>query len=602
MKKSAFILIIFVLSLNAQSPFTTPGLILADTTESQSVVWGDYNNDGWCDLFISRGNEGTGAPETNLLFMNQSGILVSQTVSGVTTESELSAGASWGDYDNDGFLDLYVTVAAPLSGKNNNLYLNNGAGGFVDKTGSADVGAITNDAEDSGYSGWGDFDNDGFLDMFVDNGLVIWIPPNTLIPRKQVNSFYSNDAGFFTKEVKEDIGLIVSSDPAYTTFRSGFAWCDYNNDGYLDLFNGSGYGSGNKMWKNSQADSFVQVFDFSEDWTSTRGVSWGDFDNDGDFDLFTSNIIDGDRGANFFYENFSTPTLDSLLLWGSEHGPIVTDVYYSNGSSWGDYDNDGDLDLFVASSGSPDSNSVSRYYQNSGYPDYEFTVEAAEMDSLDAYNGTMRGFGRGTANADVDHDGDLDLVVGRSGNPMLYTNQNSSGNWIQVSLTGNGNTNLSAIGARIRLVAQISGQGGNTVQMREISSQTGAGSQNSLTAHFGLGDAVQVDSLILIWPATGNEEVFTDLAVNQFYSFIETEVNSLSENQHAPKVFELYANYPNPFNPSTYLHYQIGSKSRVNLTIFNTLGQKIETLVNQEQAAGTYSVLFKAKGLANVVY
>lgn len=602
MKNTTLFILFFALHLSAQSPFSTPGIILADTVETQSVVWGDYNNDGWDDLFLSRGDEATGASATNLLLLNQSGVLAPQTVSGVTTLNDLSGGATWGDYNNDGHLDLYVAVAAPLSGKNNNLFLNDGVGGFVDKTGATDVGDIANDPEDSGFTGWGDYDNNGYLDMFVDNGLVMFIPPDLMIPRKQVNSFYKNVDGFFTKQVPEEIGKLVSSDPTYTTFRSGFAWFDYNNDGYLDIFNGSGYGSGNKMWKNSQADSFVQVFDFSEDFTSTRGASWADFDNDGDFDLFTSNIIDGDRGANFMYENFSTPELDSLLLWGSEYGPIVTDVYYSNGSTWGDFDNDGDLDLFVASYGNPDSNEISRYYQNSGFPDYEFTVQRSETDTLDAYNGTKRGFGRAAAAADVDQDGDLDLAVSRTGNPLLYINQNIGNNWTQVKLTGNGNTNTTAIGARIKLIAQITGQGGRTVQLREISGQTGAGGQNSLTAHFGLGDATQIDSLVLIWPTTGNQEIFTNLAVNQFYSFIETEVSGLSSDSKQPAVFKLFNNYPNPFNPSTTISYHLSNPDFVRLQVYDVLGESVQILVDKNQTAGTYSVSFDAQGLANGVY
>jgi len=214
----------------------------------------------------------------------------------------------------------------------------------------------------------------------------------------------------------------------------------------------------------------------------------------------------------------------------------------------------------------------------------------------------MAGFGRGAANADLDHDGDLDLVIARSGNPMLYMNQNISGNWVQISLTGNGNTNISAIGARVRLVAQISEQGGNTVQLREISSQTGAASQNSLTAHFGLGDASQIDSLILIWPTTGNEEVFTNLAVNQFYSFIESEVSTLEEDNQTLTQFRLYENYPNPFNPTTFIRYEIGSTQNVELVVFNTLGQKVSTLVKQQQKAGSYSARFDGQGFANGVY
>ena len=603
MKQVIFFLLFWTVSLMAQNPFTLPPIVLyQDTTECQAVLWGDYDGDGWSDLYITRGVQGTGATATNLFFVNNNGVLSYQSMGALTSRDEFSASGSWGDYNNDGYLDLYVAVVAPMSGLNNNLFMNDGMGGFVDKTGSPDVGDIANDAEDSGFVGWGDYNNDGYLDMFVDNGRVVFFG-GANYPYKEVNSFYENSSGVFSKKTDAEIGDIVSTDEAYQTYRSGFAWCDYNNDGYLDIYNGSGYGSGDRLWKNNQSAMFLNTLDFSGYWTSTRSVSWGDFDNDGDFDLYLGCVVDGDRGANFLFENFSTPTIDNFISWGSEHGEIVTDIHYTNSTTWGDFDNDGDLDLFASNWGNPDSNDVSRYYMNSGYPDYEFSVQHSLLDSLNPNNGTIIGFGRGAACADVDHDGDLDLAVARTGNPLLYLNQNTENNWVQINLKGNGTTNTSAIGARLRLVANISGQGGQTVQYREISGQTGAAGQNSLTAHFGLGDATRVDTLEITWPVTGNKETFVDLQVNQFYSFVETEVSGLKESSVTKlKSFKLFANYPNPFNPTTTISYQLPSSGKVKLSVYNNLGQEIRTLVNRQQSAGVYQQIFNGANLASGVY
>lgn len=600
--KKLFLLLFTVSFLSAQNPFTSPPIVLyPDSTECQAVLWGDYNDDGWDDLYITRGVQGTGATATNLFFTNNNGTLVFQSMNGLTTRNEFSGGACWGDYNNDGHLDIFAAVVAPYSGLNNNLFMNDGLGSFVDKTGSPDVGDIANDAEDTGFVGWADYNNDGYLDAFVDNGRVVFLG-GVNYPYKEINSFYESSSGVYTKKTSTEVGDIVSSDEAFQTYRSGFAWCDYNNDGYMDIYNGSGYGSGDRLWKNNQNGMFLNTLDFSGYWTSTRSVSWGDFDNDGDFDLFLGCVVDGDRGANFLFENFSTPTVDSLTPWGSEHGEIVTDIHYTNSTTWGDFDNDGDLDLFASNWGNPDSNDICRYYMNSGFPDYEFSVESSLLDSLNPNNGTIIGFGRGTACADLDHDGDLDLAVARTGNPLLYLNQSAGNNWVQVRLQGNGTTNIAAIGARVRLVATISEQGGRTIQYREIG-QSGSGGQNSLTAHFGLGDATQVDTLEITWPVSGNKETFTNLAVNQFYSFVETEISALDEPFSTDlKSFELFANYPNPFNPWTTISYQLPVACKVNLSIYDVQGRKIRTLVNRAQNAGLYHKTFEATGLASGVY
>ena len=523
------ILLIITVLLSSSSvfaqtdPFSSPIILDADTLENQAVAFGDYNDDGWVDLYITRGNSDDGTSYTNLFFTNQSGTFVKETSGDPATVDSTSGGATWGDYNNDGYLDLYVANAqngaSPPFGtatpKQNHLFMG-GPGGLTLAT---DAGAIIDSVEDSRHVGWGDYNNDGFIDMFVDNGRV-----GGFGPLKGRNSFYRNNGnGTFTQI---DVGNLVSDDNAYKTFGSGFGWADYNNDGYPDIFNGGGGGPNNRLWKNNgDGSGFTEVlsaiFQDSNYPTSTLGVSWGDFDNDGDMDIFLANMIDGDNvGYNYLYENLTTAQKDSFhIIRGNTD--IDTTFDYSMGTVWEDFDNDGDLDLFVANNGNAWFD-ISRFYINSGYPNYNLTPISSVVETLDPGDGTQRGYARGAAAADIDNDGDVDLVVARHGKPLLYMNNGNSNNYVFIKLTGNGNTNYSAIGAKVYVVANIPEQGGVVKQFREVSAVTGGGGQNDMRQHFGLGSATDIDSIIIKWPASGVTDIYTNIAVNQYLSYTET--------------------------------------------------------------------------------
>ena len=508
----------------AQSdPFNSPIILDADTLENQAVAFGDYNNDGWVDLYITRSNSQDGSHYTNLFFTNNSGTFVKETSGDAATIDSTSGGATWGDYNNDGYLDLYIANAqdgaSPPFGnatpKQNHLLM----GGPSGLTLVTDAGDIIDIVEDSRHVGWGDYDNDGYIDMFVDNGKV-----GAFGPGKGKNSFYRNNGdGTFTQT---DVGNLVLDDADYNTYGSGFGWADYNGDGYPDIFNGSGYGTLNRMWKNNgDGTGFTEVltstFQDANYNTSTMGVSWGDFDNDGDLDLFLSNIIDGNtRGLNFLYENRSTTSLDSFKIV-TGNTDLDTTWDYSQGTVWEDFDNDGDLDLFVGNDRN-DWDDISRLYINSGYPNYNLTPVTSVVETLDPGDGSRTGYARGAAAADIDNDGDVDLVVGRAGKPLLYKNKGNSNNYVFIKLKGNGNTNYSAIGAKVYVVANIPEQGGVVKQMREVAALTGGGGQNDMRQHFGLGTATVIDSIIIKWPASGVTDIYTNVAVNQYLEYTET--------------------------------------------------------------------------------
>ncbi len=610
------ILILFVLGIAAMQafaqssdPFQNPVVLISDTSECLGVAVGDFNNDGWDDIFIARGDSREGNPFTNLLFKNNSGTLAQVTGVGPVTENLISVGCSWGDYNNDGYIDLYIAEAKeggmpydPIPP--NNLYLNDGPDEFT-FTKVTDAGPIVTDEIDSRVVAWGDRNNDGLLDMFIDNGLVVFSSNG-----KAQNSFYTNiDGSTFHRDSVSDVGLIVSDSTQYKTFGSGFGWCDYNNDGWMDIFNCSGGGATNRLWKNNNGNGFVETLSKTfQDTTggirfSSVGCSWGDFNNDWKMDLFVTNAIDSPAGNNFLYVNYSTATKDSFLFLGANAGDVFNDYYYSQGSVWIDVDNDGDLDLFTSSLGRSDTDS-SRLYINSGYPDYQLTAIPSVTEALDPGDGTGRGNGRAVAALDVNHDGAMDLVVTRVGEPLLYMNKGTTNGYLNVKLVGLTNyTNKLAIGAKVKIIAHIPEQGsGWTRQMREISGITGGLAQSSQVAHFGVGTADVIDTLLVEWPVSGNVDVYTNIAPNQTIEIIETKPSAIGQKGAVLKKYELGQNYPNPFNPTTYIPFTLPKTERVTIVLFNISGQKITTIYNGVRPAGKHIVRFHPTNLASGVY
>jgi hypothetical protein len=280
--------------------------------------WGDYDNDGYPDLFLVTND----ISQPNELYHNNGNGSFSKVTSGpIATDHGPSVASSWADYDNDGDLDLYVSNNI---GYANFLYRNNGAGGFT---------RIQNDpiVTDLGYShgvSWADYDNDGFVDMFV---ATYW--------ETNFNQLYHNNGdGTFSKAASNPISNEASKSV------SG-VWGDYNNDGLIDLFVANGGGKNNSLYKNKGNGEFQKITsgNIVNDGGNSVGASWGDFNNDGYLDLFVANAGTED---NFLYKNNGNGTFTKIT-----NSPVVTEHGHSHGSAWADYDNDGDLDLFVANDG-----------------------------------------------------------------------------------------------------------------------------------------------------------------------------------------------------------------------------------------------------------
>ncbi|MDH4071075.1 MAG: VCBS repeat-containing protein, partial [Ignavibacteria bacterium] len=318
-----------------------PGI---DRGASRSVNWIDVNNDGNPDLFVSNGLEGG---QHNVLYINEgpdSGFSFRKvTGDPIVQDGKPSDGSSWGDLDNDGDMDAFVVN---WYGDDNLLYRNNGDGTFVQALGEVPV-------MDGGYSetcSWGDYDSDGDLDLYVTNSGVI------SIPSRQNFLYQNNGNGLFTRITT---GEIVTD----ASYSRGATWIDYDNDSDLDLFVTNERNQANQLYRNLLVEngsvSFEKILqgDLVTDAASSWSASWNDYDNDGDEDVFIANGWPSAQN-DFMYQNNGDGTFTRILT-----GPVVTDGAFSACGAWGDYDNDGDSDLFVttAYSGTPTAN---RLYEN----------------------------------------------------------------------------------------------------------------------------------------------------------------------------------------------------------------------------------------------
>ena len=439
-----------------------------DQINSWSASWADYNNDGYDDLFVTTYDEN----QANYLYKNNGdGSFTRITTGDIATDKASSLAASWADYNNDGYIDLFV---ANNIGSYNFLYKNNGDGTFSKITNSPVVteGIYCHSAS------WADYDNDGYVDLFVAE----------YFPTKTNHLFHNKGDGTFTT---------VEGNPVVTDagHSIGAAWGDYNNDGLIDLFVPNTNGDKNYLYKNIGNGQFVKV---DENVLSTPsksvGCSWADYNNDGYLDLFITNAGEED---NFLYKNNGDGTFTKITT-----GDIVNDGGNSHGSCWIDIENDGDLDLYVTN----DQDGDNFMYKNNG----DGTFTKLENDLT-----TVGGNSFGVAKADYDNDGDYDLFVANHENTENFFFKNTKGqcsNFLCMKLVGT-NSNYSAIGARVKAKATINGT--PVWQMHQITSQSGGGSssENSLKVIFGMDDATTVDSLVIDWPS-GYRQVYTNVDIS----------------------------------------------------------------------------------------
>lgn len=534
-----------------------PG-ITDDPTASRSANFIDVNNDGWDDIFITNGPF---SGQNNMLFINnQDNSFTTVTGEAIVQDSDRSDGASFADADNDGDVDAFVvTFGANGQGKKNYFYRNNGDGSFTYEPNIAMGIPLTY----SEMANWIDINNDQNLDLYFTNSVG-----------NLKNMFFENQ-GDMTFEGVTNLVITDEVKPS----RS-IDWIDYDQDGDGDLFVTNEGNNRNALYRNDGPNNFTQIFDLIivNQIRSSAGSSWGDIDNDGDFDLFVANYGSNGQANQLFINNNGSFTEDTSSI-------IDNPITNSFGSSFGDLDNDGDLDLIVCNSFLAGQNTNFIYINDgSGTFSLDTTSELA----------MHQGWTFGCAMGDYDNNGWLDVLLANTINESetnsLYRNTGSGNNWVKINLEGV-DSNTSAVGAKVSITSTINGE--QVTQVRYVSAASGYCSQNSYTVHFGLGDSNIIDEVLIEWPSDLTESL-TDVAINTIHNYMEgtLSVDEVTENQ--------LSIYPNPVEDTLYLDGIDALEAIPNLRVEmysmdgkllqdETLSQGIQTTVDvSELASGTY--------------
>ncbi len=483
------------------------------------VCVADFDGDGWQDIYFVNGRDlyDRGISVSNALYRNNhDGTFTDVTEKAGVPGTGYGMGCVWGDFDNDGYPDLFVTQY----GKNV-LYHNNGNGTFTDVTDKAGVGGLESGAFHSGAT-FLDYDRDGWLDLYVGSYVNLGDKRycklgdilSSCAPSEYRGSpdalYHNNHDGTFTN-VAQAAGIYQPLGKNLSVQAS-----DYDNDGWPDLFVAND-GLNAYLYHNEGKGKFKEVGLSTGMAVTSRGtvmaamcISLGDYDNDGHLDLY---ISDFQRSSDHLWHNDGKGFFDEV----SDEAGITqpTRDVLSFGGGFLDYDNDGWLDLFIANGHVyPEVEQATpgtHYKQINSLFHNESNGKFAEVTKSSGPGFETPHAGRGAAFADFDNDGFIDVLVANNGDPplLLHNSGGNGNNFINFKLVGK-QSNRDAMGARIRVVS------GSVSQIREIAGGGSYLSQSDLRANFGLGKAKRADSLEITWPS-GQKQTFKDVDANKFY-------------------------------------------------------------------------------------
>ena len=501
-------------------------------TTGSGVAFFDYDNDGWLDIFLVNGSSfdlspTTPKPQNKLFRNNRDSTFTDVTASAGLTRSGWGQGVCAGDYDNDGFDDLFVTYWGE-----DVLYHNNGDGTFTE------VGRKANVAGDPSRWSTGcafvDYDRDGKLDLFVTHyvnfslqnalvpgtnpycmfrGLAVNCGPRGLIG--ETSTLYHNNGDGTFSDVSERSGIRKRA----TFYGLGVLVGDFDNDGWPDIYVASDTTQANFFMNNRDGtfreEALLRGVGFSENGMAQAGmgVAAGDYDNDGWLDILKTNF--SDEGVDLFH-NDGEGTFTNM---SGAAGLARKSHYVSWGCGFFDPDNDGLADiLYVSGHVYPElerihSDTTYReprvLYRNLGNGVFE------EVSQLAGSSITTPSTGRGLAFGDFNNDGCVDAVINNQNAPpslLRFTRRNGN-HWITIKLVGV-KSNRSAIGARIKCVTAAFSQ------IDEVRSGGSYISQNDLRIHFGLGEKTSVDLIEIQWPS-GAVDRLRNISSDQFVKIVE---------------------------------------------------------------------------------
>ncbi|AXC13897.1 ASPIC/UnbV domain protein [Acidisarcina polymorpha] len=499
-----------------------PGAPMILAEMAPGVCVGDFDGDGWPDFYIVNGGDlgVRGSRDSNALYHNNGdGTFTDLTTKAGVPGTSYGLGCVWGDYDNDGHPDLYVSQYGE-----DILYHNNGNGTFTDVTVKAGVGATELGTSFHSGATFFDYDRDGLLDLYVGGyvtfgtdspqSCIIYGITTSCAPSAyngSANALYHNNGdGTFTNVTKES-GLFTSNGKNLSVGAA-----DYDNDGWPDLFVANDGQSAN-LYHNERNGSFKDIGLLAGMAVGGQGgimagmcISLGDYDNDGWLDLY---ISDWQGSSDHLWKNDGKGGFDEM-----SHEAGITRAtldHLSFGGGFLDYDNDGLLDLFIANGhvfpGIERSFPRIHYKQTNTLLHNEGKMGFIDMSSSQGQDWQIPNSGRGAAFADFDNSGNLNILVGNGGAaPSLWRNQGRNGNhFINIKLIGT-KSNRDAIGARVRIEV------GGVSLIQEVEGGGSYLSQSDLRLHFGLGAAREVQAVQVMWPSGAHQE-FNHMTADKFY-------------------------------------------------------------------------------------
>ncbi len=507
---------------------------------------GDFDNDGWLDLYVTNSRKG----KPNYLYRNRGDgtfedVAGSAGVANLNDDTGTSMDCVWGDFDNDGWQDLYV-----VKWGNDVLFRNRGDGTFEDVTVkhiSRRDGQPGTDWANGNAALFFDFDRDGRLDIYVGNyfdEVDLWNLKSTRIMHDDFerarnggrNYLYHQQSDGTFKQIAQSLGV---DDPGWTLAVGSV---DLNNDGWPDLYSADDFGP-DQLFLGDGEGGFKNVSDSAIGFDTKKGmnIDFGDFNNDGWLDAYVANITTAEylQEGNMLWHNNGLDAEGQFTMTDIAHETGTHDGGWGWGAKFFDHDNDGDLDLLAvngfisrgegdywfdlaswtvlgedaAEAGNwPDIGNRSfsgyepfRFWQNDGFDSFSQRARAVGLDSDRD--------GRGLVIFDYDNDGDLDIfVANQDQKPQLFRNDHSAvGHWLAITLETDSSTSVTsdAIATRVTLVTDR-GQ-----QIREREGGNGYAGQSDPRLHFGLADSEIVSLVEIRWP-DGGRQYLENIPVNQF--------------------------------------------------------------------------------------